>query len=211
MSKLHIYAFGSICRGDIDEGSDVDLLAVVSQHSPDISRAIYSVYSHKRLSEIWIEGNPFAWHLHKEARLIFTQNGEDYISSLGSPSPYARQFLDCEKFLSLLREALASIEAGTKSVTFDLSTAFLAVRNFSSCYLLGNGDCNFSRNVGWTLMGEHPPISEKSYRILERSRILCTRGYGNAIHPTDVQDAIVCLPFLDEWMQEKLRALQNGK
>lgn len=27
--KMHIYAFGSICRGEIDKNSDIDLLAIV--------------------------------------------------------------------------------------------------------------------------------------------------------------------------------------
>jgi hypothetical protein len=54
--KMHIYAFGSVCRGDISPGSDVDLLAVVEGHDARFSPDDYSIYSYERVREIWEEG-----------------------------------------------------------------------------------------------------------------------------------------------------------
>jgi predicted nucleotidyltransferase len=53
MTLLHIYAFGSLCRGDVSLGSDVDLLAAVSGGQNELSRTMFSIYSHERLREIW--------------------------------------------------------------------------------------------------------------------------------------------------------------
>ena len=95
---MHIYAFGSICRGDISLGSDVDLLAIVDSYSPDIDPDTFSIYSYKRIQEIWREGNPFAWHLFLESMLIFASDKFDYLTQLGSPSKYKNCVRDCEKF-----------------------------------------------------------------------------------------------------------------
>jgi predicted nucleotidyltransferase len=47
MTKLlHIYVFGSICRGEVAPGSDVDLLAISSGGGNDLSRSMFSIYSH---------------------------------------------------------------------------------------------------------------------------------------------------------------------
>lgn len=80
---MHIYAFGSVCRGEIDNQSDIDLLAVVAGHDDRFDSSIYSIYSYNRLKELWKEGNPFAWHLASEAKIIFSSNGEDFLSQLG--------------------------------------------------------------------------------------------------------------------------------
>lgn len=65
---MHIYAFGSICRGDVSPASDVDLLAIVDGYDERFSLDDYSIYSYDRIWEIWNEGNPFAWHLALESK-----------------------------------------------------------------------------------------------------------------------------------------------
>ena len=95
---MHIYAFGSVCRGEIDYGSDVDLLAIVDDHDGMFDPNIFSIYSYKRIKELWKEGNPFAWHLAKEARLLYSIDYDNFIESLGNPNRYDRTKADCEKF-----------------------------------------------------------------------------------------------------------------
>ena len=58
----HLYAFGSLCRGEIDELSDVDLLACVDtqEQAGKIDPSRFSVYTRDRLRALWLEGNPFA-------------------------------------------------------------------------------------------------------------------------------------------------------
>jgi hypothetical protein len=210
MNLLHIYAFGSICRGEISAGSDVDLLAVVSGGQNDFDRSMFSIYTHLRLKEIWIEGNPFAWHLHHEARLIHANDGRDFLAELGVPQRYCRRYPDCERFLQLLQRARLSADHDHRSVIFDLSAAFLGLRNFASCYLLGKfGQHDFSRNVAVRLMGCNPPISTVAYRILERARLLCTRGYGELLTSAEVDCGLECLPALEAWMTLHLQEIAD--
>jgi nucleotidyltransferase-like protein/YCII-related domain-containing protein len=81
---MHIYAFGSICRGEILLGSDIDLLALVDGYETRLDPDIFSLYSYGRVAELWSEGNPFAWHLFLESKLIFTADGSDFLNSLGA-------------------------------------------------------------------------------------------------------------------------------
>src|SRR6266567_8214684 len=122
---MHIYAFGSVCRGEISPNSDVDLLVIggdeVSNYDPDI----YSTYSYERIQELWREGNPFAWHLSLEARLLFSSDGRDFLQALESPAPYKHCRRDCERFIALFCEARASLTSNGDSKIFDLSTIFL--------------------------------------------------------------------------------------
>ena len=67
---MHVYAFGSICRGDVSLTSDIDLLAVVDGYDPRFDPNVFSIYSYNRIEELWAEGNPFAWHLAKESKVV---------------------------------------------------------------------------------------------------------------------------------------------
>jgi hypothetical protein len=199
MTKLlHIYAFGSICRGEILPGSDVDLLAIRSGGSNDLSRSMFSIYSHAKVRTIWREGNPFAWHLHAESRLIYSSDGADFISTLGSPATYETAGEDCTRFLRMYMQASLSLQHDRASAIFDLSTAFLGIRNFSTCYLLGRGHSDFSRGVALKLIGDMPPSDLSAYRVLERARLLCTRGHGDIPTRIEIDQAIRALPNFEE-------------
>lgn len=198
---MHIYAFGSICRGDISLGSDIDLLAIVEGHDDRISPDIFSIYSYKRIQELWQEGNPFAWHLSLEARLIFTSDQTDYLKTLGSPEKYKRCLQDCEKFFSLFQEAHTSILKDSNSIIFDLSIVFLSVRNIATCFSLGVlGQPNFSRNSALCLEANSIPLDLYPYYVLERARILCTRGYGAKLTDDEIGSTIQGLNEIREWM-----------
>jgi len=198
---MHIYAFGSICRGDISLGSDIDLLAMVEEYDPRISPDNFSIYSYKRIQELWQEGNPFAWHLSIEARLIFTSDQTDYLKLLGSPEKYKKCLQDCEKFFSLFQEAHTSISEGSNSMIFDFSIVFLSIRNIATCFSLGViGQPNFSRNSALCLESNSIPLDLGSYQILERARILCTRGYGGKLTDNEINTTIQGLNEIHEWM-----------
>ena len=198
---MHIYAFGSVCRGDISRGSDIDLLAIVREYNSQIDPNIFSIYSYRRIEELWIEGNPFAWHLALESRIIFSANQCDYLRDMGNPESYKNCVRDCEKFLSLFLEAKASLESSSKSSVFDLSIVFLSIRNIATCFSLGMANQPvFSRNAALALGNDSIKIDLDSYQILERARILCTRGYGQAINNDEVQFTITRLNEIDNWM-----------
>ena len=88
--STHIYAFGSVCRGEISQDSDVDMLAIVDEYDDRFNTEVFSVYSPERIQTLWSEGNPFAWHLSLEARLLFSTEATDFLSSLGNPNRYQR-------------------------------------------------------------------------------------------------------------------------
>ena len=201
MNKLlHIYAFGSICRGEIVPGSDVDLLAIISGGSNELSRSMFSIYSHSKIKTIWREGNPFAWHLHVESRLVHSSDSADFIAALGSPATYAKAREDCERFLGIYRQASDSLRNDHTSAIFDLSAAFLGLRNFATCFFLGRGHRDFSRGVALKLIADMPSGDLSAYRVLERARLLCTRGHGDMLSHTEIDDAIKALPNFEERM-----------
>jgi hypothetical protein len=199
--STHLYAFGSLCRGDVSLDSDVDLLAIVDGHDGRLDQNTFSIYSCRRIKELWEEGNPFAWHLALESRLLHASDGVDFIKGLQSPTPYRETGRDCLKFLNLFCEARRSLGISDKTITFDLSTIFLAIRNFASCYALGIlRKPDFSRQSALHLGSASVPISDDAYRILERARVLCTRGYGKPISSEEVGYAMGVLGPVENWM-----------
>lgn len=198
---MHIYAFGSISRGDIQADSDVDLLAIVDGFDSRFSSDTYSIYSYSRLRDLWQEGNPFAWHLSIESRLVFSSNNDDYLKSLGLPSQYCNCARDCHKFYSLFRESVDSIAIHQDSRVFDLSTVFLGIRNIATCYSLGKtAQPVFSRNSALCLGESSLDITNEAYDIFLRSRILCTRGYGANITDREFQVAVSQFETINDWM-----------
>jgi hypothetical protein len=198
---MHIYAFGSVCRGDVSLGSDIDLLAIVESEGSRFDPDAYSIYSYKRIRELWDEGNPFAWHLSLEARLLFASDAVDYLKALGSPGPYRQCVRDCEKFFALFREGYDSLFAKSSSVVFDLSTVFLSIRNLATCFSLGVTDQpDFSRNSAICLGARSLRLSQESYHVLERARILCTRGLGANIMQEEINTTLLQLNEVRKWM-----------
>lgn len=209
--QLHIYVFGSICRGEMSPGSDVDLLAITTGAGNQLSRSIFSIYSHSKVQRIWDEGNPFAWHLHLESKLVYSEDGNDFIQSLGAPARYVKAISDCERFLAIFRQARSSAETDRSTIVFDLSAAFLGLRNFCSCYLLGLGSPDFSRGVALRLMADTPPVDLAHYRTLERARLLSTRGHGAPLTAVEHERALQALPSLENWMAELHQRQKNGR
>jgi hypothetical protein len=203
---MHIYAFGSVCRGDVSPSSDIDLLAITDGLDPRFDPDSYSIYSYKRISELWQEGNPFAWHLALESKLLFASDKNDYLKSLGDPAPYRNCVSDCEKFYALFRDARTSLASNHASRIFDLSTIFLSVRNIASCFSLGvTTTPTFARNSASRLEAFSIKVSSSAYQVLESARILCTRGHGNNILTSEVDTAILELDEIDKWMDSLVK------
>lgn len=197
---MHIYAFGSICRGDISPDSDVDILALSEGHDTRLSSDRFSIYSYKRITELWQAGNAFAWHLSLESKLIYSEDGVDFIKDLGSPSAYTRAADDCARFSAILDDALACIKRGTPSLVFELSTVFLALRNIATCYSLATSSTpTFSRHSARRIGPRNAPVSNGIYDLLMRSRILSTRGIGEDVGDIDLESLIFELERCRDW------------
>lgn len=198
---MHTYAFGSLCRGDVALNSDVDLLALVEGIDQRFDPDVFSIYSYGRVKELWKEGNPFAWHLALEARLVYASDGIDYLRALGQPGRYEKCLEDCEKFTSLFRAARQSLEEGNGAAVFDLSTIFLSIRNIASCYSLGVTPAPlFGRHAALGLGAESIVLPRKCYDVLERARILSTRGHGRALLASEIAEVKTHFGAILNWM-----------
>jgi hypothetical protein len=199
---VHIYAFGSICRGDLREGSDIDLLALVEGYDARFDPDTFSIYSYSRISDLWTEGNPFAWHLFLESRLIFASDDHDFLKSLGSPAKYVNCVKDCEKFCSVFDAARSSIVGCRDSKVFELSTIFLSIRNIATCFSLGTSmKPDFSRHSAQRLEANSIPSLGNAYSVLERARILSTRGEGKNISDQELDLVLGTLETIGSWME----------
>lgn len=205
--KRHLYAFGSLCRGEIDEFSDIDLLACVEtqEQARQIDSARFSIYTHDRIRALWSEGNPFAWHLHLESKLMHTSDGRDFLQELHAPYAYTNADVDCAKFIRLFQESLHSLRGTSDSRVFHLSCMFLATRNFATCYSFTRGRPIFSRRS--PLQIETPaPVPDDVFDVFVRARVLSTRGIGKALAPDEVSLALQACPAICEWMLSLLPA-----
>ncbi|OQR35406.1 nucleotidyltransferase [Pseudomonas sp. T] len=200
----HIYAFGSVCRGEVTSESDVDLLAVTQGSDQRFNPDVYSIYSYARLADIWSEGNPFAWHLSLESKLLYSPNDSDYLRDLGAPAAYTSATRDCQRFFGLFACSADALRAMTNSPVFELSTIFLAVRNFATCYSLGTGAPDFSRHSALRLGADSLVIANDIFDILERARLLCTRGVGEMLSQEEAASATLILGEIEAWMRNLL-------
>ncbi len=208
--NVHIYAFGSVCRGEIEPSSDIDMLAIVNGRDERFNPSDYSIYSYTRIDELWREGNPFAWHLYLESKLIFTPDKIDHLRNIGEPSTYKSGIVDCEKFREIFLSAVESLGESNLTEIFDLSSVFLAIRNFATCYSLhANIPPDFSRNSACNLGKDSIPIDDAIYHIYERARVLCTRGVGDVLTPSEITKARVVLGQIDEWMKRILITIKS--
>ena len=198
---MHIYAFGSICRGDILVDSDIDLLALVEGYEPSLNPDKFSIYSYKRIHELWTVGNAFAWHLALESKLIYSEDGEDFLKGLGKPSEYVGAAEDCRRFRDIFESSLMSVKEGTPSLVFELATIFLAIRNIATCFSLAMlPSPTFCRDSARKLGLRSISISDTVYSILMRARLLSTRGLGDDLADVDLPKLIDELEVCRLWV-----------
>lgn len=198
--SMHIYAFGSICRGEIDLGSDVDLLACVDGPAHQFDPGKFSIYRYDRLRALWREGNPFAWHLHLESRLLFSPDDSDFLEDLGRPARYSAGTKDCAKFKKLFESSYQELTQLSNSTTFHLSCMFLAIRNFATCHSLALGKPIFSRQSPF-LLNPVLNMDPKAFSVLTRARLLSTRGYGENIMQDEVIATTKAAATVPRWME----------
>lgn len=197
---MHIYAFGSLCRGEVSKDSDLDILALVDGRDERFGSNEYSVYSYQRIKEMWVEGNPFAWHLFLESKLIFAADGCDFLREIGRPHEYENFKSDYFKFKTLLDDSFRNLKSGSRSFVFEMSNIFLAIRNISICYSLAfGGKPTFSRGAAHMLSEKSIKLPVRIYNILERARILSTRGIGEYIRYEEVIEVINYADEISNW------------
>lgn len=186
-------------------GSDVDLLACTDGPAPNIDTEKYSLYRYDRIKALWKEGNPFAWHLHLESKLLFSPDGSDFLRDLGSPAQYKAGAEDCKKFYTLFERAYKELQLSSNSAIFHLSCMFLAIRNFATCHSLSVGNPIFSRQSP-LLVEPSLVIDPQVFSILTRARLLSTRGHGEGITSEEVNAALQAVLVVPRWMETLRRS-----
>ena len=68
---MHLYIFGSLPRGEIGFGSDVDLLAITEKFDSRFDPDAFSIYSYRRICELWKEEKSFRLALSDRGQINF--------------------------------------------------------------------------------------------------------------------------------------------
>jgi len=204
----NIYIFGSIVRGEIDEYSDTDLLLITDERLNFINLEKYSLYTPKRIEEMYLEGNPFAWHLHYESKLVYSDE-YDFLKELKIPNVYSNCSKDLLKFYQLFQDSIKSIKSDKLSLVFDLAMIFLAMRNFATCYSLACYEKPiFSRN-SFEKLNDFPLILDYEIKnLLMMARISSTRGISYKIEKIQLSLLMKQVDEIENWFNKILRSYE---
>lgn len=81
---------------------------------------------------------------------------------------------------------------------------FLAMRNFATCFSFRSRKPIFSRKS--PLLIENPiPISNETYELFSRARILSTRGYGTLLSDEECLIVQSYIPVILNWMDKLIK------
>lgn len=201
-----IYVFGSICRGESTPTSDVDVLVVPFEADSSQFPKHWSVYSPTLLSEYHHAGRLFAWHLHLEAKCVFSLRGEPFLASLGPPAPYSSVVDDIDDLEALLNEAINELAGGTQNVIYELGIAYTAIRDLamSASWSLLASPC-FSVDAPYRLPLD-PPLPRDIYHQAMVARHASTRGSQLEFDPTSTAEIVTKAP-LGDWVASLRQAI----
>ncbi len=206
----YIYIFGSLVRGEIDQYSDTDLLLISNNTLKNVDSNKFSLYTPDRIKELYDEGNPFAWHLYFESKLVYSSSECDFLSQIGKPSDYRNCKNDLLKFKNLFDDSIASIKENDYSLTFDLAMIFLAIRNFATCYTLGCYKRPIFSRLAFEKLDDYPLIlDDRIKELLMMSRISSTRGIDYIIKEEYLSLFKLDSARIDEWFNKIMRKYES--
>lgn len=195
MDDATIFLFGSAARGDPDEASDIDVMAVygLEVHSGARERLkselvrVYgdrislAEYTWNRIDEMFLQGHLFAWHLFLESRHLPIIGSKVSAGSFAQPSPYLTGREDAMRFLALLQSTYSELNEGSpSSEVHEAGLTYLALRNIGMS--LSYSHCNqpdFTRHSPFQLsqaLDIPPPCSALIYDTLVKARHSSQRG-----------------------------------
>lgn len=210
---LDLWICGSAARGDMDSLSDVDLTVVVTDEvdlvdlhgSPitpihDEARCDASVYTLSGFRGLVDPPSLFAWHLALEGQHLGVSEGPA-AALLNDLRPFEDHAEDLHILRQLAGEAADALEAGRKTMAFELGVLATAVRNTALVVTHFDGTPDFSRSAPLRLL-DHPivplPFCEAQYAALTQAR---KAGEGVAAAPNlghDQSRRVACR--ITEWL-----------
>jgi predicted nucleotidyltransferase len=220
--------FGSVARGDDDELSDLDLLALVQNGGGPVSVeevratlpaglagkvATISWYGMERLVEMHRSGELFAWHIHLDGKVLHDPVGA--VATLGVPAPYRRALDDVDAFLAIAADLPSQLERAERNAIYEFGVLYVCLRNVAmsaSAHLSAQPD--FTRKVPYRL-GDGPPcpVSESEYRMSMLCRLASQRGLTLPLEITPSRVMAyhdVALPWMSSIRAVLGRKLSNG-
>lgn len=198
-----IYIFGSILTGDVDAGSDVDVLVVTDRSDSTRYPADWSVYSATRLRELFERGTLFAWHLHLESELVYPAQGPDIVHGFGQPAPYhpnaAREIRALREIAST---AMDEIAAGTPSWIYERGMLYVALRDTAMAASSVLGEFCFSKRAPLKVATSTEfPLTDAEYDHLMECRRGCIRAPEIEKRFSDGEFVLRKRPALDAWLR----------
>ncbi|MBB3820777.1 putative nucleotidyltransferase [Xanthomonas arboricola] len=200
---LHAAIFGSVARSGNDERSDFDVIAIVNSindlKKEDIKSEIQhhfkhkidlSIYGKNRISQMWREGSPFAWHLFLES-IPLTSYSPGLAEELGRPADYTSPRPDIEMMSGIIISAKDRLLKGpVKARFYEAGLLYVGSRNcamYASKEITGSFD--FSRLAPYKICQPQFPVSLDDYNDLTSCRHASTRGGPiPEINPEKVRD-----------------------
>lgn len=196
MTKLiGLYLFGSAARGDCDQSSDIDVLAVYDKQPNSTlrekvssavctkfgSRVTLAEYTSRRLGEMFDQGHLFSWHLYQEAKplqvpdLLGKQSYE-----FDRPAPYTSGIEDAQRFVGLLSSVKTELQNGSCSLVHEAGLVYLSLRNIAMSLSAGFQDkADFARSSPLTLSASlsiSAPCTASEFGVLVAARHASQRG-----------------------------------
>jgi hypothetical protein len=201
---LSLCLFGSASRGDADELSDFDVLAVVEdgsgrQHEKWIAalvreqygmNASISFYGESRLRKMFLSGHLFAWHLFTESKPVLDFPSAQEV--FGRPSEYNDGQSDVADLITLLESVPQSTRKSPNNAIYEYGIVYVCLRNIaiSASYHLGP-KLDFSRYAPYLLGDASLPLARGCYERAFQCRASGQRGCAPPVGVTlkEVVDA----------------------
>lgn len=201
---MDIYIYGSICRGEIDSHSDIDILCIVENESNksvlDLP-SYYSIYSKKRILNHFNLGTLFAWHLFNDAILVHSKSN-GFLSEIGKPNLYNNSKEDFTILESILNTSINNIKKQQINIVYELGLVYVAIRNIAtiaSWYTPYGLNC--SRYVPYKLELVTFPLEKSIYNVFVNCRHATTRGL-EVIFDDNFNNAINSLDSISNWANQ---------
>lgn len=200
-----LYIFGSLARGEVSPTSDIDILVIPFTTNRSLFPTEWSIYSPELVEEYFRKGRLFAWHLHLEARCIFTPNKISFLAALGAPAPYSTMAQDIRELERLLKEAIEEIKSGTNSLVYELGIVYTAIRDIamSASWALLGAPC-FSRLAPYELPVSCP-LPFMAYEDAMLARHSSTRGVEIRIDLERTAQEVVRISWT-QWVESLMEA-----
>ncbi len=207
MREFHSY--GSVCRGEPDPGSDVDILVISDRRDRADLPSSWSCYSRRRLRTLFTRGTLFAWHLYLESVPLWPRCA-GYLKKIGPPSPYAAAAREIADLHRILRGAAKELADGTSSPVYEFGLLSLACRDTAmAAFPALQGRFDFSRYAPLHLKTAAFPLSKKQFDYLLACRRATTRGCDLRRQPKLERQVLARLERLEAWCADLLNRVKS--